>query len=263
MMFRDLYDLFRTRDPRPLYWYRLVPWLEAHRDEIAWLRAFAERPELALVGEEQTALWHLYAVSRANDRLLWQLGPRHPGGEPAALSREEYLNFMIGLGFEVASEPVFSPFFHEIVEVEPVTDANAPITLGGEYWPPLMLGSMMFSRGGAYVSGGRNHIRKEIAGTSTVYWTHARRDRPCNDLSVGWGSQSQWRTSFRRDYRVGDTLVYNFDGACDLAAAPPDPARHPLTHSEMIELVTHRCLITVDRPDDDLYPYGFRYAVLS
>src|SRR5262249_35750762 len=124
-------------------------------------------------------------------------------------------------------------------------------------------------RGGAYVSGGRHHIRKEIAESSTMYWTYRRRCRPSNDLSYGWGSQSQWGTDVRADYQFGDTLIYNAGGmrfpapgrGCDLSVVDADHVSDDgLTRSELIELVTHRCFITVDKPHNDLSPYGYCYT---
>jgi hypothetical protein len=281
-LFRDLYDVVFTRESRSLYWYVLLPWLEAHRQEIDWLHAVAARTESGVLPRhdwrreppEDDVLFHLYPLSRANDTLLmrFQTGlpwRGHGHWEGPKISLDEYTDFMTGLGLRVVDPPAFSPFFYEIVEVEPSRDADASITLGGVYWPPLMLGRMLFSRGGAYVSGGRHHIRKEIAESSTMYWTYRRRCRPSHDLSRGWGSQSQWGTNIRADYQFGDTLIFNADGinfpalsgGCDLSAVGSDDVGHDgLTRSELIELVTHRCFITVDKPHDDLLPYGYCYT---
>jgi len=94
-----------------------------------------------------------------------------------------------------------------------------------------------------------------------MYWTWRRRCRPAADLSHGWGSNSQWRTHIRRDYRVGDTLIFNFDGEHDLASSAFDGGDDGLTCGELIELVTHRCFITVDKPHHDRFPYRYRHRV--
>lgn len=266
-MFRDLFDRLHHCESHSVYWYALVPWLEEHQQEIDWLRGIARRTESGVLTPRETNLWDLHALSRVNDTLLvrFQTGP--PYGthwEGFKLSLEEYTSFMTGLGFRVVDESEFSPFFHEIVEVQRSSDADAPITLGGVYWPPLMLGRMLFSRGGAYVAGGRNHIRKEIAESSTMYWTFRRRCRPCHDLSEGWGSNSQWRTDVRTDYQIGDALIYNAHGARDLAGLECDYADNGYTYSELVELVTHRCFITADKPHlwagPRVYPYEYRYT---
>jgi len=80
-----------------------------------------------------------------------------------------------------------------IVAVIPSDDADEPITLVKQHWPTMMLGAMMFSRGGVTVRGGRNQIRKEVAEESTLYWAYCRMNRRTMDLSVGWGSNSGGR----------------------------------------------------------------------
>ena len=126
-------------------------------------------------------------------------------------------------------------------------------------WPCVMLGNMLFSRGGVDVCAGKTIFKPGIADASTLYWADRRKGRPVNDLSHGWGSNSQWRTSFRRDYVVGDTRFYNVDGKYDLAAQAADAAdagRSPvLTLAERIELLTQRCLVSSTTAHDDLFPY--------
>ena len=83
------------------------------------------------------------------------------------------------------------------------------------------------------------------------------KNRACQDLSVGWGSNSQWRTDFRRDYHAGTDFYFNVDGTNDLRRPLSEPDRDGLTRGERIELLTHRCFITVDKdkPLNDLWPY--------
>jgi hypothetical protein len=136
--------------------------------------------------------------------------------------------------------------------------------LDREHWPALMLGDMMFSRAGVAVTGGRAHIRKEIAETSTMYWAFRRRNRRIYDLSVGWGSNSQWRTSFRRDYRIARSLYFNVDDAPNDLAQPSPPASPddpPLP--ARLELLLHRCFITLPDPEEYCFPFNdtFRQAM--
>ncbi|WP_454774755.1 hypothetical protein [Janthinobacterium tructae] len=83
--------------------------------------------------------------------------------------------------------------------------------------------------------------------------------RSVNDLSHGWGGNSQWRTSFRRDYVVGDTRFCNVDGKYDLAAQAADAAdagySPALTLAERIELLTQRCLVSSTKAHEELWPY--------
>ena len=82
------------------------------------------------------------------------------------------------------------------------------------------------------------------------------RNRPFQDLSHGWGSNSQWRTSFRRDYRIGQEFHYNVDGKHDLAAPGATAEdRDGLTREERTELLTNRCFVRTTKPHGDLWPY--------
>ena len=149
-----------------------------------------------------------------------------------------------------------------------------------------MLGNMMFSRAGVSVRGGRNHIRKEIVERSTIYWTYWRRYRPSNDLSHGWGSNSQWRTSFRRDYQTEESYFYNVDTdesrMVDLtdpdleftkptgSITPRSPRADQISarmngaaRLQHTEFVRHRCFIKTDIGGDDrydLWPYDDFYS---
>ncbi|WP_437983864.1 hypothetical protein [Sorangium sp. So ce117] len=175
------------------------------------------------------------------------------------ISRAEYVAFAEALGLTIAETSSFSPFYHEIVEVEYADDRRQPVSIASYAWPCLMLGDLLFSRAGARVRGGSEIIRKDIAESSTMYWTYRRKNRPVQDLSHGWGSNSQWRTAFRRDYRSGQTLCYNVDGKRDLGAlestAEDDDG---LTREERVELLTNRCFIFTMKPHDDLWPYDDR-----
>jgi len=97
---------------------------------------------------------------------------------------------------------------------------------------------------------GRERIDPERAARSTLYWAFARNGRPTTDLSRGWGSNSQWRTSFRRDYEADGVLYYNVDVVRETRGADPD-----LDEAAARELVRHRCFVTGTQPDDDRWPY--------
>ena len=255
--FRELFDLIHGKHSRPLYWYVIAPWIESHADE--WLPSFASRPGSPIPSADVEDLWHLYALSRVNETLL--LGFQHgradgtdwPGPK---ISADEYVRFAELLGLTVTPSASFSPFFHEIVEVEEAGDEDQPISLTSTFWPCLMLGDMVFSRAGVRVSGGRHFIRKDVAESSTLYWAFRRKNRPYQDLSHGWGSNSQWRTRFRRDYRIGQEFHYNVDGKHDLAAPEPTAVdRDGLTREERAELLTNRCFLRTPKPHNDLWPY--------
>jgi len=114
-----------------------------------------------------------------------------------------------------------------------------------------MIGCMMFCRAGVTVRGGTHFIEKNIAETSKIYFTFRRNNRPYEDLSHGWGHNSQWRTDFRRDYVTDSEFYYNVDNNVELVF--PD---------QRIELLTNRCLIRSINPtcDPDEYSYPYKYT---
>lgn len=261
--FRELFDLIHGKHRRPIYWYAIAPWVESHSSEREWLHAFASRRGDPIPPADGEDLCRLYALSRVNETLL--LGFQHGGRADGCnwpgpkISHDDYLRFAESLGLTAAESAEFAPFYHEIVEVEAASDEDQPVMLDSTFWPCLMLGDMLFSRAGARVTGGRRFIHKEVAESSTTYWAYRRKNRPTHDLSQGWGSNSQWRTGFRRDYRIGPDFHYNVDGKHDLASfALPAEDRFGHTRNERIELLTHRCFIATTKQHDDLWPYDDR-----
>ena len=132
--------------------------------------------------------------------------------EGPPISRRDYEAFAEALGFVVARPTWFSPFYHEVVEVDSAIDPTQPARVLEFKWPCVMLGNMLFSRAGVRVSAGRHTMLPGVADLSTLSWAYCRKNRRVEDLSLGWGHASQWRTTFRRDYRVGEALHYNVDG---------------------------------------------------
>lgn len=118
------------------------------------------------------------------------------------------------------------------------------------------------------IRGGGRFISKELAEQSTLYFTYVRRHRPTSDLSHGWGHNSQWRTTFRRDYTDDAFFYYHVDGKYDLSR--PDRIMEKrelamakfLSRAERIELLVNRCLMITQKVDDvekHSFPYNDRY----
>jgi hypothetical protein len=260
----DLHALFErieSSDDAALHRDALVPWLAENGERARiWLRAFAQRKGSPIPAASHEELWALYALSRINDALLasFQTGTR---AHAHALSLDHYVAFMRAIGLQAAREAQFSPFFHEIVTVEPAATADAPLMLVREHWPALMLGDLMFSRAGVAISGGGVHVCKEIAETSTMYWAFRRRNRPTYDLSVGWGSNSQWRTALRRDYRIGRTFYFNVDAPHDLTLPTPPSDPDNLPPDVRLELLLHRCFVTVPDQPQLCFPFDDTYRL--
>ena len=166
----------------------------------------------------------------------------------------EYESFFEMIGFTVVRPEKYSPVFHEIVSVEQSINDECPIKLIDVYWPTTILGNMLFSRGGAAVEAGSHFVDKERAEKSPMLWAYRRANRECDDLSVGWGSNSQWRTEFRRDYIFGSIAHLNVDADDSRASEsnlPPNP-----------ELVLNRCAIKSDLGDYSPHAWPFDTRML-
>jgi hypothetical protein len=206
-------------------------------------------------------LEHLYALSRVSDLLLVPFEPVWPAllgdasgdGVPwqpdVAVTEQELRAWWQALGMSPISEArPFHPFYYEIVAVEQAEDPAEPISVTATIWNGFLLGQMLFSRAGVVVRGGREHIVKEIAETSQLYWTYWRNNRHAEDRSHGWGHNSQWSTDFRRDYVTAEAYHYNVDGNTPLVDAQGQVDTTALTDElsarGAIEIMTHRCLVT-------------------
>jgi hypothetical protein len=264
--FRALYARMQESATEAGSTYRntLLPWIASHPTARDWLSDVATINAEAISTADSETLTQLYALSRVNDLLL--LGFQRP--EPThlgwSITRSEYLEISESLGLKHERASTFCPFYHEIVNVDQTEDDSQPIILEEAYWPCLMLGSMLFSRAGVRVSGGRAFIVKEVAERSTLYWAYIRKNRPHGDLSHGWGHNSQWATHFRRDFAIGGQLHYNVDGRNDLSAVNEDePGSKTLTRTERLELLVNRCLIKCPKVSNDLWPYEDRCSTVS
>lgn len=263
-----------------------------------------ERPstgEHAAGDERVWQLVKLYALSRVSDYLIelfcpegqpptgfgvtggsassqWEIGGGRSVVTPGwtcsrtldSDRRTVHTDFLSGIGLTSFEHPeAFSPFHHEIFAV--VQDPSATsVTVEEVLWPGFWFGDLLFSRAGVRVRAPRHLIDATVATTSTLYFTLRRQPRPTNDLSHGWGSNSQWRTRFRRFYSDQEGLHLNWDGEVaigDDSPVPlgdrPDHDEHPLDQRR--ELLLHRCLIREPLPPDenDRYPYGDRLSLTT
>lgn len=255
--YRDLYDDMLRYEGAALYDDLLRPWLAAHDGERRWLAELRARPGNPLPAVQTEESWRLYALSRIVQLLELSFAPRtsDPAWNVAPVGREEFDGFMTALGMEPIEQSSFHPFFHEIVTVDQLPEENASPEIAEVYWPGYMLGPLLVSRAGCRVQAGRSHLLKEVAEHSTLYWAFARNNRPTADLSMGWGGNSQWRTSFRRDYALDGELHYNVD-------ARPHPGGQDdedLNAGERMELLRHRCFVTCTKPGDDRWPYDLSF----
>ena len=267
--FRELYQNLLGYEGENLYQEVLIPWQDKADQVMRHLQKYGDVDAKDWSQPRQNIsndLCALYALSRVSDFLLlpFQTGS-YDIKRPPRISSQERSEYFIRLGMEPIKQATFHPFFHEIVEVVQSPEPSEPISLVDIIWPGFMLGNMMFCRAGVKVCGGTSYINKEIAEKSTLYFTYRRRNRPTSDLSMGWGSNSQWGTTFRRDYQDDETYYYNVDGSNDILFPTNKddfliPQQESLTQTERIELLVNRCFVLTDKPDVNLWPYHDRYT---
>jgi hypothetical protein len=253
--YRRLHDEMLDYDGDALYDDLLAPWLREQDGERRWLDEFRGRKGRPVPTISPEESWRLYALSRIVQLLQLSFAPRtrEEGWNMAPVDRDQFARFMGALGLEAIDRGAFHPFYHEIVTVDQAPDDDAPREIVDVVWPGYALGPLLVSRAGVRVRTGRRHVVKEIAESSTLYWAYARNNRRTEDLGLGWGSNSQWRTPFRRDYALDGELRYNVD-----ARDPGPGAGIDLDETERGELLRHRCFVTCTRPSDGLWPYGLR-----
>jgi hypothetical protein len=285
--FRALYSELFHYAGRDVYLEVLLPWLSKAQEAMAVLGRYGslealqwrkDQPDPCDGGDGRyySCLERLYALSRVSDILLLPSEPilppapvDPPQNDPwllyATVTAEQRHAWWTALGMKPIDESLpFHPFYHEIVTVEQADDPQEQISLTGTLWTGFMLGQMMFCRAGVSVRGGRDHIVKEIAETSRIYWTYQRNNRRARDLSHGWGSNSQWGTDFRRDYVTEDAYNYNVDGPEELFDAEgrlvPGVAYQFSSAASAIELMRHRCFIRTPEEfySKDLYDNTYR-----
>ncbi|QKW22860.1 hypothetical protein HUT16_30580 [Kitasatospora sp. NA04385] len=201
--------------------------------------------------EEQDLLeCELYALSRVADVLALEFQPPFGAGPVRdgvrlGVGREERTAFFARLGMtEVGAADGFDPFLHEIAELVPAEDPDAPVELLDVLWPGFTFGELLFTRAGVRVRAGARVAEPGWADASPMYWAHRRRGRRPVDLSHDWGSNSQWSTSHRMDFRTADgdrlNVVRTPERLSDHHAIDGFP---PLSLAEAEELLRHRCLL--------------------
>jgi hypothetical protein len=235
----------------------LMPWAHELVFVRRWLDALRQRPGSPVPAAHQTELVALFQLDQVAQALLpsfQQTCAECAGTGGARITRGEYVDFFLALGFEVLDAPAFSAVFHEIVVAHAAPARDAPITLLRELWPGLTLGPMVFSRAGVEVSGGAEVLDPELATTSMLYWTNHRCRRPCDDLSMGWGANSSFYTEFRRDLVIGGKAYLQVDAPED-----SDPQQREFTLAQWQEFMLHRCFV---RTKHESEPWGYETRVV-
>ena len=257
----DLFWTLHEYDGANAYEDVLYRWLWHNFDECRWIGEFQRRTNENWASATDEDLCRLYAMFRVTSILLLSFQADRSQGidyQGPAITIEDFQLFHEQLGFHVPDATAYHPFFHEIVCVTQAPNEDAPFQVEECAWPCLMLGNLMFCRAGSTITGGLSHVVKEVTESSTLYWTYRRKDRPCEDLSHGWGHNSQWRTRLRRDYRTANPYHFNVDG--DKSLNDCEGIIDDLPVATMIELVRNRCVIKTRIDASDLDPYDYAYT---
>ena len=264
---RELYHSLLKYDGTAAHTEVLQPWLARNREEACWIRNFGNRLGNPIPAAEPGDLYRLYALSRVCETLIlgFQQGQADGCDWPGlVISKAQYASFVDAVGLTIVHPTRYTPFHHEVVNLEVSREPlMEPVLLSTE-WPCLMIGSMLFMRAGATVLANEHQLAVGVADATTIYWSHRRKNRPTNDLSDGWGSNSQWRTGIRRDYHFHEWFYFNVDAPCDLAALPEGTIDGcSLSKAERIELLINRSFVTTTKPHDDLFPYDDTVSIHS
>lgn len=265
MSFQYLHDELLEYEGQTAFVDVLSPWIEKNPAEVELLRSIRLRTARPIPEVSEDELWLLYAASRVFELLVlrFQSGRADGSDWPGpVISEDELARFAQRIGLDVMRPDRYSPFHHEIAELSCSSKTGQAPQIVTYHWPCLMLGPLLFMRAGVTISVCSSVMRPEVAGTSTLYWAHRRKTRPHHDLAQGWGHNSSWRTSFRRDYYLGDTFHFNVDGAVDLSGLRAESRNDDgLTPRERMELVANRCFVTVTKDDADRFPYDDRFSM--
>jgi hypothetical protein len=258
----------------------LAAWLPKARAFLDKLQRFRQLASSAPGSIERERLWDWYALSRVNDVLIGAVAVELPhratyvkedayrrdqlygvsalvDGQVGRVAAGDYREWFRELGFTPIEGGAFHPMRHEIVEV--IEDGSEGITVEHCFWPGWMWGEMVFSRAGVRVRSGRLH--KQTAERSPLYFTWWRPHRDTEDLSHGWGSNSQWRTDFRRDYQTATELRYNVDGKWPVGNEVVQRPDSDLNAEERIELLTHRGFVRSQKRPWGRWPYQDTHSV--
>ncbi len=242
--YRSLFNVLMDKAASAAPGQAIDVWATANPGERVWLEALRgslRKPPKPL---EDEAACRLYALTRCFDQLITRATAIAPSAEAAHLTQ-----LAEALGLEVQTPTTVHPFDCELHGVIQADDPSKPPSLDTVHWPAMLLGPLLILRAGVTITVGAEHIDKTVAETSTLYWCHCR-NRPTEDQSAGWGSNSQWRTAHRQDYAFDDAYYYN---VIDPKSLPPWGSDIDPAYAQ--DLLRHRCFIRPVQAEEELYPY--------
>jgi hypothetical protein len=255
---RDLHDVILSYEGNDLYKDVLAPWIRENDYKNYW-------DELNIVkGISQEDNWKLYAFSRVLDLLTLNFQPNNGADESSWLgpkiSITEYLDFIGLLGLEIKYQKDFNPFYCEVIEAKA---GNENFKIETCLFPAIKLKNVIVKRSGVIITVNPKDFNIALINSAKTYWTYRRKNRRYQDLSHGWGHNSQWRTEIRIDIESNDRFIYNEHGTSSLNDVTEELIeklrQQNLELDEAIELTKNRHFINCIKDDGDLFPYDFRF----
>jgi len=249
-------------------WYDVIaPWIERNRGVSFIPEIFRRR-----CAAEPRQLEQAYVLSRINDRLIMPFQADFPtisrkarkAYQGSGLTLAQYEDFLVAMGMTPFIDRPFSPYYHEVVEMEEVVGLPHSVLITNILWPRSIYGDMLFSRAGVKIQCRPGLFNKDLIEHSTLHFAYQRLRREAHDMSHGWGSNSQWRTTFYRNYEDDQAFYYNVDGEWTIGAEKDGPHmrwlpdRISISEEERIEILTYRCRVTKSGEDD--LPYFDRHV---
>lgn len=255
---RSLFATITNYTGNALYNDVIKPWQDImyYHDYLQNIAAYIKEPYDSLLIEDEPN-WNLYALSRVLDVLTCAL--QYPS-RYSPITLAQYISFSKNMGLTIEQPKQFHPFFYEIVDV---IEGDWPFVLQTVHYPALFLGNLLINRGGATITLPSKLYSIESIKTAPLYWVYERNDREANDLSHGWGHNSQWCTSFRYDFKTERGFYYNFTGKENLNA--PDETlltrlkEDNISIQHAIDVVRYRQMMIPHEKRADLFPYDYRF----
>ncbi len=249
----------------------LRPWL-AKSNYIDFIDDVAENLHQGYTTLNVVHREELYALSRVLDILTLPFQTScsaflDDGWQVHRLSLSDYISFVEGLGLEIVKPKQFHPFNCEIFQAEQAEKGQENFQITKTIFPAVYLKNLLIKRAGVFISLDENYDIDYI-NSAKIYWAYARNNRPCEDLSHGWGHNSQWGTEHRIDLQLADGYIYNETGELNLTNVSDEHisdkmkyylVEDGLTISEGIELLRYRQLISRNSNAVEFFPFDFKY----
>lgn len=241
----------------------VTPWWNLHgrlhHAFLDWIKQSINDPPSEMTGDA-----YLFALLRSIEMLLPVGANVDQGITPPSL--EKFSGFLRALGFHTQMPTRFDPFDCEIVRVNQSPDPTVRPLLRQAYWPSVWLGPLLILRAGCCVRSGTDHLVKDIAENSTLYWSSRRGNRKRADLSDGWGHNSNWETDPRKDYDFGNYRIWNHvKDHADPEVGPKVLMQNfstdtNLSQAHSLEVLQHRSFVRSDMEQNEIWPYDTMYV---